>query len=130
MKKILFLSLTLLISCISHYSVIAHDQDVAKEEATAELEQRAAKEEDEATWNRMVKTEVFRELIKKVEAGEMDLDNLVYFALDWAQELEKSEDPKDQELSYKLYRIVIELTEKLQALQAQEDDTQESSETN
>ncbi len=130
MKKIFFLSLTLLISCVSHHSVIAHDQDVAKEEVAAELEQRATKEVDEATWNRMVKKEAFVKLIKKVETGEMHLDNLVYFALNWAQELEKSEDPKDQEMSYKLYRIVIELTEKLQASQTQENDTQESSETN
>ncbi len=126
MKKALFLSLTLLISCVHNHSVIAHDQNVANEDvaAVSEFEQL-----DEATQMRMIKVATFLNLIQKVHTGEMDVRKVMNFALDWAQELEKSDDPTDQELCKKLYQIIIELTENLQA-QEEVEATQESGEDN
>ena len=109
MKKTLFLSLALLISCVNNHSVIAQDQVVANEAAT-EFEQL-----DEASQKRMIKVATFLNLIQKVHDGEIDAKNVMYFALEWEQELEKSDDAADQELCQKLYQIVIELTENLQA---------------
>ncbi len=107
MKKTLFLSLTLLVSCTNNHSVIVHDQNVANEDVTAaEFEQL-----DEATQMRMIKVATFLNLIQKVHTGEMDVRKVVNFALGWAQELEKSDDPTAQELCKKSYQIIIELTE-------------------
>ncbi len=129
MKKTLFLSLTLLISCVHNHSVIAHDQNIESEDVAVATE---FEQLDEATQMRMIKVATFLNLIQKVNTGEMDVKKVVSFALGWAQELEKSDDPTDQELCKKLYQIIIELTENLQALQAQEEveATQESDEDN
>jgi len=115
MKKSLFLSFALLISCTHNHLVIAQDQVMESEEAVTDFEQL-----DEATQKRMIKIATFLNLVQKAHTGEIDIKAVVYFALEWAQELEKSEDPADQELCKKLYQIIVELTENLQAIQIQE----------
>jgi len=124
MKKTFLLSLALLTSCAYNGSIIAHDQVEVNQEAVTEFEQL-----DEASQKRMIKVATFLSLIQKVSAGEIDPKNVIYFALEWAQELEKSDDAADQELCKKLYQVVIELTENLQAIEAQEEveESQESS---
>ena len=76
---------------------------------------------DAAHQERMIKTAIFLSLAQKAKTGEIDVNYLVYYAIEWAQELAQSDDAADQELSQRLYAIVMDLTQQAEALSVHEE---------
>ena len=135
MKKIMYLSLALLISC-AHITVSANElADEAANPATSAQEDNAnaiSEEQDEQEEQvivipaHMVAKQLFVNLIKEAQEGKATRDEVVFFALYWGQQLANSEDPEDQAFAEQLFGVVENLTKQLNEIaDSAEKDTQE-----
>src|SRR5690349_21181341 len=59
-----------------------------------------------AEQKRVVKTQVFLNLLHNAQKSVIDAQKFMAFTLEWMQELCQSQDPADQELYHKLYVLV------------------------
>lgn len=121
MKKITFFAIVFVSLCSMQKSIIAEEQVAADQTEAASSIQF----EDAAKQHRYVRTQVFVNLLQKVQNSPEDASKFIAYTLDWMQELSQSNDAADQELYRQLYALIrsicVEITSESAAQENQED---------